>query len=268
MGRVGKLEEGKDGKVSYHVVLEMFIYRLVTTLMTTFIVAAASAEEYITARDLLAPEMFPHASFGMAVENVEDGAEATVITTGGVFRIRKALDTIECDQRIPARRQVTALKLPAGSLQGIKLTHHSSGAVVFEGAGTTLRINGDSTLMIAPGQDGAIRAELSFPPDCHFGAGGNHNFFDPNGGISFFDNGDSPEPQVDLDGTPIAVTWSWRAGAVFWSAVSPPKPFDWDASFRHYAGQGSSHQRYVYPSDGEIEAASKQASILFLHSEM
>lgn len=246
----------------------MSIYRLVTTLMTTFIVAAASAGEYITARDLLSPGVFPDASFRMAVENVEDGAVAQVVTTGSVFRIRKAIDTIECDQRIPARRQVAALKLPPGSLTGIKLAHHSSGAVVFEGAGTTLRINGDSTLMIAPGQDGDIRAELAFPPDCHFGAGGNHNFFDPNGGISFFDNGDSPDPHLELENTPVTVTWSWRAGAVFWSVISPPKPFDWDASFRHYAGQGSSHQRYVYPSDGEIEAASKQASILFLHSEM
>ena len=248
--------------------MKMTIPFLITSLASALIIAATSAEEYITARDLLAPEMFPKASFGMAVEGVEDGAVAYVTTTGGVFRIRKALDTIECDQRIPAPRQVAALMLPPGSTRDIELIHHSSGAVVFEGAGTTLRINGDSTVMIAPGQHGDIRAELSFPPDCHFGAGGNHNFFDPNGGISFFDNGNSPDPLVELESAPISVTWSWRAGAVFWSVVSPPKPFDWDASFQHYAGQGSSHLRYVYPSDGEIEAASKQASILFLHSEM
>ena len=175
--------------------------------MTALVVMSASAGEYVTARDLLAPEMFPDASFGMAVENVEDGAVAQVTTTGGVFRIRKALDTIECDQRIPAPRQVAALKLPSGSLRDIELTHHSAGAVVFKGAGTTLRINGDSTLMVAPGQDGDIRAKLAFPPDCHFGAGGNHNFFDPYGGISFFDNGNSPEPHLDLEGTPITVTW-------------------------------------------------------------
>ena len=246
----------------------MSISTLITTVVSALIIATAFAEEYITARDLLAPEMFPKASFGMAVEGVEDGAVAYVTTTGGVFRIRKALDTIECDQRIPAPRQVAALMLPPGSTRDIELTHHSSGAVVFEGAGTTLRINGDSTVMVAPGKNGDIRAELSFPPDCHFGAGGNHNFFDPNGGISFFDNGNSPDPLVELESDPVTVTWNWRAGSVFWSAVSPPKPFDWDASFQHYAGQGSSHLRYVYPSDGEIEAASKQASILFLHSEM
>ena len=77
-----------------------------------------------------------------------------------------------------------------------------------------------------------------------------------------------PTRFLELENTPITVTWGWRAGAVFWSVVSPPKPFDWDASFQHYAGQGSSHLRYVYPSDGEIDGASKQASILFLHSEM
>ena len=246
----------------------MSISCLITTLVTALVVAAAPAEGFITARDLLAPEMFPEASFGMAVETVKDGAVARVTTTGGMFRIRKELDAIECEGRIPAPRQVATLKLLAGSLQGIKLAHHSSGAAVFEGEGTTLRINGDSTLMVAPGQHGDIRAELSFAPDCHFGAGGNHNFFDPNGGISFFNNGNSPDPQLELESTPIIITWGWRAGSVFWSVVSPPKPFDWDASFQHYAGQGSSHLRYVYPSDGEIDGASKQASILFLHSEM
>ena len=266
--RKNSIGRREDWKAPFHVFLKMSITSLITTLVSVLVVASASGEEYITARDLLTPKMFPDASFGMAVEGVEDGAEALVTTTGGVFRIRKAMDAIECDQRIPARRRVATLKLPPGSLRGIELIHRSSGAVVFEGAGTTLRINGDSTLMIAPGQDGDIRAELAFAPDCHFGAGGNHNFFDPNGGISFFDNGDSPEPHLELENTPISVTWSWRAGAVFWSVISPPKPFDWDASFRHYAGQGSSHLRYVYPSDGEIEAASKQASILFLHSEM
>ena len=246
----------------------MSISALVTSLVSVLVVATASGEEYITARDLLSPVMFPDASFGMAVETAEDGAVPQVTTTGGVFRIRKELDEIECDQRIPAPRHVATLKLPTGSLRGIKLVHHSSGAAVFEGEGTTLRINGDSTLMVAPGQHGDIRAELSFPPDCHFGAGGNHNFFDPNGGISFFDNGNSPDPLVELESTPITITWGWRAGSVFWSVVSPPKPFDWDASFQHYAGQGSSHLQYVYPSDGEIESASKQARILFLHSEM
>jgi hypothetical protein len=258
----------EDWKVPFHVFLKMSMCCLISTLMTLLVVAAAAAEEYITARDLLAPEMFPEASFGMAVETVEDGAVAQVTTTGSVFRIRKEFDAIECDQRIPARRQVATLKLPPGSTRGIELVHHSSGAAVFEGEGTTVRINSDSTLMVAPGQHGDIKAELSFPPDCHFGAGGNHNFFDPNGGISFFNNGNSPDPQLELESAPITITWGCRAGAVFWSVVSPPKPFDWDASFQHYAGQGSSHLRYVYPSDGEIDGASKQASILFLHSEM
>ena len=139
----------------------MSISSLITTVLSALIIATASAEEYITARDLLAPEMFPDASFGMAVEGVEDGAVAYVTTTGGVFRIRKALDTIECDQRIPAPRQVAALTLPPGSTRDIELTHHSSGAVIFEGAGTTLRINGDSTLMVAPGATTAISGRNS-----------------------------------------------------------------------------------------------------------
>ena len=59
--------------------------------MTLLVVAAAAAEEYITARDLLAPEMFPEASFGMAVETVEDGAVAQVTRPGASSVSAKSL---------------------------------------------------------------------------------------------------------------------------------------------------------------------------------
>ena len=69
----------------------MSISSLITSLVSALVIATASAEDFITARDLLPPDMFPEASFGMAVETVEDGAVAEVTTTGGVFRIRKNL---------------------------------------------------------------------------------------------------------------------------------------------------------------------------------
>ena len=79
----------------------MSISSLITSLVSALVIATASAEDFITARDLLAPDIFPDASFGMAVETVEDGAVTEVTTTGSVFRIRKEFDAIECDQRIP-----------------------------------------------------------------------------------------------------------------------------------------------------------------------
>ena len=173
-------EGRKRGKGSFHVIFKMSIYHVVTILMTALVVMSASAGEY-TSRPAICSRRrcSPTRVSGWRLRMWKTAPRHTVITTGGVFRIRKALGTVECDQRIPARRQVAALKLPSGSLRDIELTHHSSGAVVFKGAGTTLRINGDSTLMVAPGTPGDIRAKLAFAPDCHFGAGGNHNFFDP-----------------------------------------------------------------------------------------
>ena len=63
----GKRERAK---VSFRVVFKMSICHLITVLMTLRVVSGVPAEEFVTARDLLAPEMFPDTSFGMAIERV------------------------------------------------------------------------------------------------------------------------------------------------------------------------------------------------------
>lgn len=203
----------------------------------------------VTAADLLSPDVLPGASLGMTVEDAQDGERATVRTLGAEFVIDKAADTIECRQRIAAQRPVAVLRLAKGTLADLRLTSRTPGAAVFSGR-STLRINGDSLLMLRPGADGPIVAELAFTPDYFSQYQGSYNFFDPRGGISFFEHGRRPDSVHRVAADPVTVTWNWKSGDVFWASVSPPKPYDWKKSIEsRVVVYGSSIQRYMYPDD-------------------
>jgi hypothetical protein len=219
-------------------------------------------------RDLLSAAVFPESSFGMAVESVTEGPPARVVTTGAEFIFNQD-DTIECRQRLVQARPLAYLCLPAGSLAKPRLRHQSPGAAIFAAGESVVRINGDSLLMVAPAVAGDIAAMLAFVPDYHAEFAGNFNFFDPNGGVSFFEHGQCGGARWDALADPVRIVWPWRAGDVFWMAASPPKPFDWNASLRErIVVHGSSEDRYMYPSDLDLLRFKSLGNILYLHNEM
>ena len=150
----------------------------------------------VTARDLLAADAFPEAQMGMTVESAVDADIAKIVTTGAEFLIDKQQVTITCSQRLAQAREVAILRLPKGTLKDLKRTHHTTGAAIFSDGKNIARINGDSLLMISCAAAGAVTAELRFTPDYHSAYLGNFNFFDPVGGISFFEHGRQPSPQL------------------------------------------------------------------------
>jgi len=242
-------------------------------LSVVFFLANTFAQDVpeVSPVDLLKAEIFPEAAFGMKIESIKDGAIAKVVTTGAEFSIDKNNSTIDCHQRVAAQRKVARIKLPKGMLREAKLTHQSSGAAIFEGGGTKLRINSDSLLMIQPGQNGDIVADLQFTPDFHSESKGSFNFFDPVGGISFFEHGVCPSARMNAAKDPVTITWPYSAGQVFWAAVSPPKPFDWKKSINYrVAFHGSSEDRHMYPSDTMIVRLKHfgDHNVLYLHGEM
>lgn len=226
-------------------------------LLTLGILSPCTAEEFVppavSMNDLLKPEMFPDAQFGMKVDSAVDGDKAVVITTGGKFVIDKKANLIECGQRIAKERSVATIKLP-GSIEAVKLTHSTSGGAIFSDGSTTIRINCDSLVMISPGVDGDITAELSFVPDYHREFFSNFNFFDPYGGISFFTAILHPGSDWYACENPVRIVWHWKAGDVLWAGVSPPKGYDWKKSVEdRMISYGTSVDRYMYPSLLELK---------------
>lgn len=231
----------------------------------------ASDDPGVTAADLLQPGWFPDASYGMGVEDAKvDGAGGRVVTTGAEFIINRGAGEIECRQRIAKQRAVAKIKLPAGALDDLKLTHRSGGAAILTAGKTTIRVNGDSLLMVSPGIDGPVEAQLAFTPDYFSSHRGNFNCFDPQGGISFFNHGKAESPKVEAMSDPVKITWDWKAGDVIWAGVSPPKEYDWEKSIKQrIVSRGSSRQGYMYPDELTIKwfARVSKFNVLYLHAE-
>jgi hypothetical protein len=238
--------------------------------MASALRAQVNDEPAVTAQDLLQPGWFPDASFGMALQSATDGDVARVITTGAEFLIDKRNGQIECKQRIAKQRTVSTIKLAQGALADLKLSHQSSGAAIFTNGKATVRINGDSLLMIKPGVDGPISAELAFTPDYFSPHKGNFNCFDPFGGISFFNHGMSESPEVQAMSDPVRITWQYKAKDVFWAGVSPPKEYDWEKSrTMRIVSRGSSNQRFMYPDHLTLLwlARASKFNVFYLHAE-
>ena len=118
--------------------------------VTMAVCCAASADKpAVNPIDLLSPEMFLHTSFGMGLESVQDGTTARVVTTGAEFLIDKVANIIECRQRIAKERSITRLKFRRCTLSRLRFPPQTHGTAIFSGRGTTIRINGDSLLMVS-----------------------------------------------------------------------------------------------------------------------
>lgn len=231
----------------------------------------AADQPPVKAKTLLNPGLFVESQFGMRVEQAVDGNIAKVVTTGAIFEIDKKAGTVTCHQRIAAERSVAVLRWPTQTLAGLRLQKHTSGMAYFTGGGSALRINGDSLLMVMPARSGKVTADLTFAPDYHAAFQGNHNFFDPQGGISFFEHAQVGTSQVVQADTGVRVSWDWRGGHVFWAGVSPPKPFDWEAARKlRVMIWSSSDPRYMYPSDLTIMRFRQfdEATVLYVHNEL
>lgn len=235
--------------------------------------AAANDNPAYSADDFFKPSLLPNASYGMQLESATDGPQARVVTTGGEFILDKANDTIECRQRLAKPRTVAKIRLPSGTLQNLSLTSKTGGAAIFtspgEGKGA-VRINGDSLLMMRAGSGGSAVAELAFTPDYHGEFKGNFNFFDPFGGISFFEHGNQPPNKMEAANDPVRVTWTLQAGQSLWAGVSPPKPYDWNKSITQRAVmRGSSNPAYFYPDNFTIRMMGEVAkfNVYYLHNE-
>lgn len=233
-------------------------------------IVLAADEPAVSAEDLLDPSMFPEAQFGMQVVSAKDGPTAEVVTTGGVFRIDKKAGTVTCRQTIAQDREVAVIRFPEGTLSELKMQRQTDGMAYFVGGGATLRINGDSLLMVQPGKAGPIEASLRFKPDFHAAYHANHNFFDPFGGISFFEHGRVGQSQVSEADGGVRVAWQWPEGAVFWAGVSPPRPFDWEAAQKlRVVVVGGSDPRYMFPSDLQLYRFKQfdEATTVYVHAE-
>ncbi len=214
--------------------------------------------------------------FGMRVENVEEGRdEIKISTTGAIYIINKAggEGEIICRQRIGKEREVATLKIhrPLDALTVEEVNDevcivHQSVPPTECWKGLRIRVHADSMMSILG--DRPIKATFkgSIIPKYGVVERGNFILIDEFGGIGCYPLGwEVPKTSMRFSGKDWQISIFLGRGQRFLTSVFPPRPFDWERSFRDRIVHHFSIEK-PYPTDKEIEELSQYGNILVLHA--
>ncbi len=230
------------------------------------------------ADDLMRPDTLNSFQMSMRVESVDSANGVMAIkTTGAIFRIYRSETSkhIEISQRLGKARKTVELQLldaNGAPLRRFIFARYafSSGRFYFRNDALELRINGDGLLMIKP-LDMAItkvRYRLGFQPgyrasspripkafpdevrpdvphDLFNKHDVSHVFMDEYGGFGVYLLDNERERFEAGENFPSAV-YDLTPGRVFWTAVFPPKPFDFNANAARKTIAASNWYSYVH----------------------
>ncbi len=221
-----------------------------------------------TFRDLMKPEMFPDAQFGMSVKSSTASRDKiTVTTTGARVIVDGPAGTVSFTQLVGHKREVAKFKLPV-KLSGGKVVSKASGYVLmrFAKPGVDIRINGDSLVMFKPDKAMNVKVVKSIPVAFSPSFRNNHLVCDEWGGFALYCSETKLADQFDPYGE-VTAQYDLPADAVLCLGVCPPKPYDWQKSFDtrvvwHWSDTSA------YPPDEAIKAWKDYGNIALLQSEV
>lgn len=230
------------------------------------------------ADDLMHPDSMNSFAMGMRVERVDSAQGVTIIQTTGatvqIFR-RDPEKHVTILQRLGKSRKTVELQLlgvndapvPAVEISDYRF---SPGRFYLRTNAYELRVNGDGLLMIKPlgPQVRRVQYRLGFQP--HYRASSprlakkfpeearteashdlfnkhdvSHVFMDAHGGFGVYLLDNESEKHEKQNGLPI-VTYEIKSRQVFWTAVFPPKAFDFDARAARNTIATSNWYSYVH----------------------
>jgi len=206
---------------------------------------------------------------GMRLEEVvEQGNGIRVTATGSVFSMGKD-GSIGCAQRIPLDREVARIALPPAVLP-LKLTAKNDFACALAGEGITLRLQGDSLLIIKADRNTRVNVTGLFTPSYHAHRNGNRLFIDERGGFGLYPT----VPEQVKSKAPALKRPRWRVdypikkGEELWVSVFPPRPYNWKRSFQSLAHEGwrKPLEKYAYPDNEIIKDTARFCDIFAVHS--
>jgi hypothetical protein len=217
---------------------------------------------------LLTTPDFMDAQFGMSVDAVEQTpSDLLVRTTGAEFVFEPDAGLLHLRQRLGAVREVATVSFPPGVLGGIRVRQKGSGAVLLATGRSRLRlrINADSLLMLKTASALSVACETHVAAGTLRQYGANVLMLDERGGFGSYVAAGPPTAPAIVDGS--AIRQELAAGNVLWLSVAPPRPYDWEASFRDRVAWHWSTET-GYPSDAQIQEWSRYANLLLQQSEV
>lgn len=186
---------------------------------------------------------------GMRIEDARtDEAGFTVGTTGARFIYRGGQLVIEQGLDRPRRRIATIRLRPAPQFERVEQT---ADHVLLISPVAALGIYGDSTLLISPRTTLRLAVRGAFRPDYVGRVGGELLLIDPRGGIEIYPQRHESGYRVrslDTNRRDWIADYELHPRQRVMIAAFPPRPFDWERSFR-------SEVIIVYGSDGKAPAS-------------
>lgn len=221
-----------------------------------------------TFQELMNPTLFPEPQRGMVVESAEvDGDSVRVRTTGADIRISLSTGQVLFCQRIGHQRPLAVARIPC-QLSGARLTHKGPGLarITFEKPKMTVRINGDSLLMLHVYEPLTVSIDSKIVPAWNASFENCHLIADEWGALGLYCSDPKAGDRWDVYGRTIA-SYALPRDAVLWVGVCPPKPYDWERSLAdnvvwHWSRETS------YPANEVLRSWKPHGNIVLLQSEV
>ena len=209
---------------------------------------------------------------GMRIEEVRtDAGGFTVRTTGARFVYRDEQLMVEQGLNRPRRRLATLRLEPAPRFRRVA---QSDDHVLFASSIAALGVYGDSTVLLSARRALRLTARGSFRPTYSGRLGGELLLIDDRGGIEIYPQRHEAGYQVlALDANREAWTadYALRPRQRVMIAAFPPRPFDWERSFRRevvivYGSDGKAPESPYgqMPPDATIRAMARNFDILIV----
>jgi hypothetical protein len=231
-------------------------------------IAYAAPPAAPTFQELMDPTLFPDPQRGMTVESAGLRGEAVSIeTTGAEIDLDCAKGEAVFRQRIGHQRPLVTLHL-GRPLTGGRVTHSGPGfaRVVFETPRATVRVNGDSLFMLHAHEPLAVTVERRIESAWNSSFGANHLIADELGAFGLYCSERGLDDHFDPYSETLA-TYRLPADSVLWVAVCPPKPYDWERSFKDNVVWHWSNQ-LGYPPDETLRSWQPHGNTVLLQSEV
>lgn len=235
------------------------------TMLWGMVGAWAAAPSF---QDLMDPKVFPDSQRGMEVKDAAINGKGARIATTGADATVDLEGNVLIRQRIGHAREIVTLSVEGGLEAPPVLLHRTSGLAFlqWQAPRVDLRVNGDSLFMFHFHQPTTISVKRHIGIGFQTLAASNGLILDEWGGFGMYCSDPAFGAAVNPLASPV-VRYTMPSDAVLWIGICPPKPYDWDRSFRDNVVWHWSNT-LGYPPDADLVRWSKEGNIVLLQSEV
>lgn len=220
-----------------------------------------------TFQDLMSPSAFPDAQRGMTVEEVKSSADSLKIVTTGAECSLDATGQAVFRQRIGHPRELLRLRIKG--LSNLPKPSHQGPGFAFASVAVPkldLRVNGDSLFMFHAHEPVALEISRSFDAGWAAVYKSNAVVLDEWGGFGLFCSDPAFAEVLHPQGE-TTIRYTLPADAVLWIGLCPPKPYDWDRSYKDHVVWHWSKET-GYPTDTDLKSWASEGNFVLLQSEV